>query len=62
MLLISDILKTSLPVQYHHKIDKIRNLNILQNLDTDYKRMQFFQKTNALVQPTKFLIGEINDN
>ena len=60
--LYTEKLKLLFPAEYHSKIENMRYIKALDNLRSDFKRMQFLKRTNVLIEPKPFLLGEIDDD
>ena len=55
---VADVLKASLPAEYENEIRFLQHFNILDNLNTEFKRLQFLENANMLIKPQPFEIGE----
>ncbi|KAF2889931.1 hypothetical protein ILUMI_16242, partial [Ignelater luminosus] len=62
LMYIKDNLKRKLNVNCHDVIDAVLNIKPFEKYKTEHRRFQFLTKSNWLIKPQPFLIGEIEDN
>ena len=55
-------LKSILPKQYHESVNNMKYLHVLENFRTEFKRTQLLKRMNVLIEPQRFIIGEIKND